>query len=156
MSVSEYKNMLRIDKDNLDTELASNPFLTFDVSENYTDAVAERDQAKMYMDSMYSDTQGKVISKNDKLAQWKVEAEINLGTKYRAAKAEYMELKIECEIWFNLMQAFEMRSRALTKLADLASIHYYTTGNSGASDRIPVRPREANKKIKRKRQNDFT
>lgn len=120
VSVDTYRDKLIIDPDNLLDDVVTQAKLCWEVSELATDAVAERDAAKLNMEQLETEL-NKV--KRDKLAKGEgrvteamVTTAVGNDERMQTAQAEYLAAKEAADKWTKLLDAFHQRSNML-KLA---------------------------------------
>lgn len=124
--IEEFRNYLRIDKTRLDDELVEQPQLFFEVSEQYTEAVAHRDAMKAQVESVYASLDGSYRS-GEKSTEGAIKSQIINSEHWRAANDDFLQAKKWADQWGVLKDSFNQRSEMLKSLCKLYATNYFET-----------------------------
>ena len=125
----ELEKKLKIEKFDLDTELIEFPSVFYQVSENVTTAMAERDHLKDVLGQVSAelDTEIRVDFANEgkKITENQVRSEIETHPNYLKARKNYTDAKVLADQWSTLKEAFSQKSYMLRELVALYAANYY-------------------------------
>jgi hypothetical protein len=128
-SLADLQSSLAIDKGVLDDEVIRQPVLFYAISEQLTDASAERDAAKEELNSVDADVADegrRQLSKSGARPTDKaVQNYVQLSAKHEAAFNTYLAAKLRADKLLALKDAFQQRSYMLRDLVSLYSANYY-------------------------------
>ena len=129
LSLAELKEQLAIDKSVLDDEVIRQPVLFFTVSEQLTDAIAERDGAKEELtavDATLYDTWRRKLSKvHARVTEGLVTNAVATSPEHEKAFSAYLDAKTRADKLLALKEAFQQRSYMIRDLVALYSANYY-------------------------------
>lgn len=130
MDLKELQAQLAIDKTELDDEVIRQPSLFYMVSEQLTDALAERDAAKEELANVDADlyaTWRTKLSKDTKnrVTDTMVNMHVQSSADHEQAFTTYLKAKTKAEKLLALKEAFQQRSYMLRDLVSLYSANYY-------------------------------
>jgi hypothetical protein len=144
--IGELKEGLEINKNDLDTDLSHQPSLYHKVSEQYAQAVSQRDSIKYERDKLVAELDRAVRNEakinDEKISETQVANRIKEDPTYDKTYRDYLLLCYLCDLWKALEQSYEERNFALSKVADLYISGYFSTG-SGGKERIDAVGRKA-------------
>lgn len=128
--IGYYKDLLLIDKDNLDTELIQQSSIFYQISDSLTESIADRDAKKdklLNADSQVS-TRFRLISEGEtkKWTEGKILENVQLSSEHKVANALYLQAKETVGKWSALQEAFLQRSSMLKYLVNLYTSDYFT------------------------------
>lgn len=128
-TLNELQEQLAIDKSVLDDEVIRQPVLFYTISEQLTDAIAERDAAKEELNSIDADLDGvwrKKLSKLDsKVTEKMVSNCVQTSNEHEKAFDVWLTAKTKADKLLALKEAFQQRSYMLRDLVSLYSANYY-------------------------------
>lgn len=130
MDLKALQAQLEINKTELDDEVIRQPSLFYMVSEQLTDALAERDAAKEELANVDADlyaTWRTKLGKSEKgrVTDTMVNMHVQASADHEAAFANYLKAKTKAEKLLALKEAFQQRSYMLRDLVSLYSANYY-------------------------------
>ena len=129
MTLAELQAQLAIDKSVLDDEVIRQPVLFYTISEQLTDASAQRDAAKEELATvdaeMDSHWRKKLAKLQDKVTEKMVANHVQTSAEHEAAFKTYLEAKTKADKLSALKDAFQQRSYMLRDLVALYSANYY-------------------------------
>lgn len=128
MTLAELKAQLAIDKSVLDDEVIRQPVLFHDISEQLTDAIAERDAAKEDLAAMDADLDGigrRKLAKLPKVTEAMVANFVQTSDQHEKAFNSYLVAKTKADKLLALKEAFQQRSYMLRDLVSLYSANYF-------------------------------
>ena len=146
--VDNLKLMLEINKHGLDDELIKQPSLFFQVGEEYSIAVAERDACKEELATVDAELDGRIRAKlaqkrsgekGDKVTEAMVKNGIQVHPSHAAAFDTYILAKTRADILQSLKDSFQQRSYMLRELASLYVSSYYDESSvkgTGNTDKL--------------------
>jgi uncharacterized protein YecT (DUF1311 family) len=127
--LDELKQELKIDKSCLDDEVIRQPVLFYTVSEQLTEAVAERDAAKEEMNVVDAELNAHYRTKLAKTASRVtdnlVTSHVQTDKRHEKAFMVWIEAKTKADKLQALKEAFQQRSYMLRDLVSLYSTNYY-------------------------------
>lgn len=133
MKYQDYKDALKIDKDDLDNELIAQPQLLADVSEEFVRAQSRRDQANEKQKQVQAERFA-VLSKESKTVK-EADSKVVVDEKYIEAREQYKSAENEAAKWEYLRDAYKERGFMLRTLAQLYSTEYYQQASVYGSQR---------------------
>lgn len=122
------KERLAIDKHNLDDVIMEQPGLFYDVSEQLTIALAERDAAKENLEIVNAELDSKWrknLQSQAKLTEKVISNHVMQDPDHEAAFTEYLTFKSKADRLQALKDAFQQRSYMLKSLVALYTANYY-------------------------------
>lgn len=129
LSLSELQEQLAIDKSVLDDEVIRQPVLFYTISEQLTDAIAERDGAKEELASVDAGLDGqwrkKLAKVHTKVTETMVSNHVITSSEHEQAFDAYLKAKTTADKLLALKEAFQQRSYMLRDLVSLYSANYY-------------------------------
>lgn len=137
MEINELKELLAINKGNLDEEVSRQPMLFFEVSEAYVHAAAERDACKEELTSIDAELDGTVraaLAKKEKVTEAMVKNAVQSHQKHQDAFDTYMQAKTKADLLSALKEAFSQRGYMLRDLAQLFMASYYEQTSVGTTN----------------------
>jgi len=133
LTLEEAKELLSIDKDNLDDVCLTHADIFDTVADKHARAVSERDFKKDELSKVHSDIAKKLRSdaseKGEKITEKGIEASILLDEDYIEANEEYLEAKLEADLWSIRKDSFLQRSSMIKRLCELYLAGYYTSSS---------------------------
>lgn len=128
-TIAELKEQLAIDKSVLDDEVIRQPMLFYTVSEQLTDAIAERDGAKEDLASVDArlDTKWrkKLSDGNKRVTEGLIQSHVQTDPEHEKAFDVWLAAKTKADLLEALKVAFQQRSYMLRDLVALYSANYY-------------------------------
>lgn len=131
MTLAELQQQLAIDKSVLDDEVIRQPVLFYTISEQLTDAIAERDAAKEELatvDADLDDQWRRKLAKKDskaRVTEAMVANHVITSLEHEKAFDIYLKAKTKADKLLALKEAFQQRSYMLRDLVSLYSANYY-------------------------------
>ena len=126
----DYESLLEIDKFKLDEEWMEQPTKYAKLSEQYSEAMLERDRLKDELDLTYSEIYAKLIAGEDKKPSDKsLECLILKNKVYQRAKQKFNEQVHTVNVVKGVLTALEQRKTALEYLCRLMFSEYYSDPN---------------------------
>lgn len=126
---TELKDGLKIDRDNLDTELIQQANSFFHASEGAAFAESIKDKKKLDIDKVFAeldrDIRDSMISDGERVTEDKVKQEINREPDYLTALSAHNYSSREYRKWESLKNAYRMRAEMLKSLVTLYNANYY-------------------------------
>lgn len=138
ITLAELQSGLRIDRDDLDNEIATQADTYYRVAEASALAVSRRDEAKTQMEEELVRAALRVRSegKDEKLTEAFIKEQSSRDRKYTDARSLYLKAKSEADLWGAMRDAYEMRAKMLKAEAELHIAGYYqTSAVSGRAQR---------------------
>lgn len=136
-SIEELRSCLKIDQNNLDTEISQQPVLYDQVSESAAMSRSRLDHAKDSIETIEAEISVQIRSDAEKEDEKLTESGIKvmiIGDKDRKkAVATYLGLKHETELWDKLENSFRNRGYMLRELSSLFIAGYYQESSSSGS-----------------------
>lgn len=154
--LDSFEHLLRINRNNLDTEIETQPDLFFRASEIAAAAASYRDRAK-YDLSIIEASSSQLIRSTDadkgRVTEGAVKEKITLDGDVRAAGMKFLSWKKAADEWDAMKDAIEQRSRMLRDLANLYAAGYFTITSGGKAQDVnrEARAEEARQKMHEKR-----
>jgi len=131
--LEELKQHLAIDKTVLDDEVIRQPVLFYEISEQLTEAIAERDAAKeelAYADAeLNSYYRNKHKNSTSRVTDSFIQSCIQTDEDHVAANKTWMDAKLKADKLLALKEAFQQRSYMLRDLVSLYSANYYESNS---------------------------
>lgn len=159
LSLAELQQQLAIDKSVLDDEVIRQPVLFYTISEQLTDAIAERDAAKEELAAVDADLDGawrrKLAKIHNKVTETMVSNHVITSAEHEKAFEAYLKAKTKADKLLALKEAFQQRSYMLRDLVSLYSANYYEESSlkpskaQDASHYAANRARMSNERAKR-------
>ncbi len=130
ISIAELKEQLAIDKSVLDDEVIRQPVLFYTVSEQLTNAIAERDGAKEDLAAVDAELNAKwrkklSTSTTKRVTDSLVQSYIQTDPVHEKAFDTWLAAKTKADQFLALKEAFQQRSYMLRDLVSLYSANYY-------------------------------
>lgn len=135
--LDEYQARVRINRDDLDTELAQQPECFANVSRQWTLAISRRDAASQKVKRIRAKLYLKLRDdlKDEKPSETTLSSHIEIDPEFKEANKVLMEATSECSQWEVLKDSFIQRSYALKDLVNLFVHSYFETGASTVGSR---------------------
>lgn len=130
-SLADLQAQLAINKSELDDEVIRQPVLFYTISEQLTDAIAERDAAKEELAATDADLDGQWRKKlaatkgTARVTEKQVENHVLTSAAHEKAFDDYLKAKTRADKLLALKEAFQQRSYMLRDLVSLYSANYY-------------------------------
>lgn len=144
MTLEEARELLLIDKNELDTVCIQHPPIFFDISDQAALATATRDQAKEEMERVWAKEAQKVRAGAEKVTEKIVEERVTNSVEYTEAKDAFLEAKYEADRWSAVKDAFMQRAGMIRSLCDL-----FVTGHYNVTTVQSPKPKQAGYKQNR-------
>jgi hypothetical protein len=129
LSLADLQAQLAIDKSVLDDEVIRQPVLFYAISEQLTDAIAERDGAKENLAAIDAILDGewrkKLAKLHSKVTEKMVENHVLTDRRHEKAFDIWLDSKTHADKLSALKDAFGQRSYMLRDLVSLYSTNYY-------------------------------
>ena len=122
------KERLQIDRGNLDDEVAKQPVLFFDISEQYAESIAEHDTAKEYLastDAMLDSEIRENAKAGEKLTETMVKNMVQLDVSHAEAQAKFLAAKLKMNKLLALKDAFKQRGDMFKVMGQLHATSYF-------------------------------
>lgn len=140
-----YESSLRIDKDNLDEEVANFPGLFWTISDFYLDALKDSKRRQERLDRLFASLKSIMRSVANEeqgsrgVTETQLKEEVLLHPKYRKMKARLLDAQYVLDRWSALKDAYVQKSFSLKGLVSLAVSEQYQSPH--ATDRTQRRRR---------------
>jgi hypothetical protein len=129
--LKELESGLAIDEHALDIALRNHPDLFYKVSSEQVLAISNRDEAKYDLEQIEAlidkEIRQKAVQSKTKTTEKDIESQRKLDKRVVSANDKFFAEKLTAAQWTVLGEAYEQRSRALSKLVDLHLANYYST-----------------------------
>jgi hypothetical protein len=129
ISLPELQQQLAIDKSVLDDEVIRQPVLFYEISEQLTEAVAERDAAKenlSVVDAELDHSWRKKLAKTqNRVTEGMLTSYVITSPAHEKAFQDYLQAKTKADKLLVLKEAFQQRSYMLRDLVSLYAANYY-------------------------------
>jgi hypothetical protein len=129
LSLTDLQANLAIDKSVLDDEVIRQPVLFYTISEQLTDAIAERDTAKEELASVDADLdsmwRAKLAKTQSKVTETMVANHVITSKEHEVAFTSWPTAKTKADKLLALKEAFQQRSYMLRDLVALYAANYY-------------------------------
>lgn len=127
ISIADLQAQLAIDKSVLDDEVIRQPVLFYTISEQLTDAIAERDAAKEELASVNADLDStwRKKLKDAKITEKVIQNHVQTSAAHETAFNNWLAAKTRADKLEALKDAFQQRSYMLRDLVSLYSANYY-------------------------------
>lgn len=126
----DYEGFLLIDKHDLDTAIAEQASLFYQVGEKTSEALSIRDDLKKRMDETYADVtlavREEAKTAGIKMTEDTVKQEALLDGDYQEAQSRYFKAKAAADKWQNLKDSFIQRGYMLRHMTDLWISGYFS------------------------------
>lgn len=120
LSLDTLRGQLAIDTDALDACLEEQPDLYWHVSEQYADAVARRDAAKLTLEQVMAELDEKFRSAaaaaDQKITETALQRKLATSPRIQELERKLLELRADADKWQALKEAFQQRSFMLREL----------------------------------------
>lgn len=167
-TIEEFSEALRIDRDDLDTELVQQPQLFHDVSDEWALAISRRDAAKIRRNKEHAklriEIKDEVEISGQRATDSLLQALMDKHPRYIKTSLAHNQACEEADRWGALKDAFLQRSYALKDLVALFGQQYFERDSSTAGTRSQraeaeyeqtrsklAEERKARKKVKRQK-----
>ena len=134
-TLQELQPGLRIDRDDLDSEIAMQADTFYRVAEASALAASRRDEAKSATDEELSRAAGRVradaAARDEKPTESYIKEQSGKDRKYLDARNVYLKAKLEADLWSAMREAYDMRAKMLGKEAELQIAGYYQVASVG-------------------------
>lgn len=152
----EFKQYLKINRMQLDTEIEQHPTLLFEVSEAYAKAVAVRDTSKEELKGLSAELYAKhrkmLARSEEKVTEGMVNAAVQQDDKYLEAQTALIEADESVGKLSALKDAFHSRGYMLRDLASLYLANYFTRDSANSTmDTTDARHKKQVERINEKR-----
>ena len=121
----EYRDRLRIDQNDLDKEVAQQPFIFMEVSERHVLAISRRDQLKDAMDMAAASLTLKLRNSEDKYTVAEIAATVATSPVCMKARSAYMAAADIVQQLYVVKESFAQRGYMLRELCNLYSAGYW-------------------------------
>lgn len=126
---AELKQHLRIDRNNLETELEKQADLFYEICEEHTRAISRRDELEVTSKEQYAlcadAVRRNAEDSGEKITEAYVKEQVAMDKDYLDATATYLEAKKLSDLFAGLRDAFDQRGKMLRELAQLYLGGYY-------------------------------
>lgn len=126
-----YRELLRIDKNNLDDALIEQSDIFYRVSEDFVEASSQTDQAKENLAVVDAELDASIRRQmeadDEKITEGKVRAAIQSDGEHEEAYDSWIAAKRKADLLNAMKDSFRMRSTMLKQLAELYISNYFTT-----------------------------
>lgn len=120
--LAEFKDALKIDRDDMDTMLVQQQVLYHEAMDEHAMAVSRRDQAKMEMDRTYSETYLSIrrsqAKAKDKPSETTLKHMVETDDNYLKAQETFYKLKRRVDRWEAIVTGFKDRSYMLREYSN--------------------------------------
>lgn len=128
-TLADLQSQLQIDKMVLDDEVIRQPMLFFEVSDQLTEAMAERDAAKEELAAVDAELDQKLRKKlavgQTRVTEGLITSHVLVSPEHEKAFSAYLEAKKRSDKLEALKDAFKQRSFMLRDLVALHAANYY-------------------------------
>ena len=130
LTIERARKLLRIDRDDLSTELQRQATRFQTVAEQWALAVSEREMAKEYTKQVYAQVSGEIRTElggeSKRVTNAMVEERVENIDEYKGAREAYKQASRDAAVWETLKDAFRERGFNLRSLASLEAYVYNT------------------------------
>ena len=124
---------LKVDKFDLDNEVAKQPTLFNRVADSYAEAISFRDEAKEAIDTEDAKAELEIRTRleddGEKTTEAKVKALVQLSKRHQDAFAHFVLMVKQALQWEGLKEAFRQRSSGLRDLVNLHATSYFQSSS---------------------------
>lgn len=128
-SIDRLRAGLRIDRDDLDSEIATQADSYFRVAEACALAASRRDEAKADMEEESARAANRVrleaASHDEKITEAQIKEQTSKDKNYLTYVQAFLKAKSEADLWVAMRESFDMRGKMLRELAQLHIAGYY-------------------------------
>jgi len=144
VKVEEFREYLKIDKNNLDDEVTQQSTLFFAVSEAYAEAATDRDLMKEQLSTIDAqlDAIVRLELEGEKVTESIVKNRIQVHPSHETAFQSYLNAKQKADVLGALKDAFHTRSYLIRDLCSLALANYFESSavkDTGVTDQAVYR-----------------
>ena len=129
-TMADLEASLQIDEHALETELRENPDLFYQVASGLALSISKRDEAKQQLDDTEAvvdiELRRDAAKSEDRVTEKELESNRKTDKRVREASKHFNDARADTGRWTALKEAYEQRSYALSKLADLYIANYYS------------------------------
>jgi hypothetical protein len=129
ITIEQAKELLMIDKHNLDQECMSQSDIFFRIEEQVAMAISLKDHAKENLTQVDANLAKEIRQAAEtnsiKLTEAKIQELIVTDEKHSKAMQEAIKAKYESDMWMNMKEAFAQRSSMLKEMCNLYLAGYY-------------------------------
>jgi hypothetical protein len=126
----EAREALRLSKHHIDDACEQQSYIFWQITQNYTEAVSERDALKeniaLVDATLDKDIRAEAKKDGAKITEAQISSEITLHEKHRQIYNDYLDKCKEVSEWGALKEAFIQRANMIRILSDLYVSNYYT------------------------------
>ncbi len=162
VSIEELRGLLKINQNDLDTEISQQPVIYDQVSQASAITRSLLDQVKSNIDNIEADVSLEIRvtadREEEKLTEGAIKALIHTDKERRKAVAQMLTLKFQADEWDKLENSFRARGYMLRELASLFIAGYYQESTSQGTKRRyrEGRAEKISEKMAEKRRNRRT
>lgn len=144
-ALAELSENIKIDQDDMDGEIISQPNDFYHASTGYAMAVSLRDKAKNDLEiaeaELYKMFRDEVSARGDRATEKLLEAMINSNEVRQEQFDKYLEAKLLADKWLALRDSFTQKGYALRELAELHKVNYFGDRTATVADRTEAEAR---------------
>jgi len=156
-AVTELKNSLQIDRDDLDTCLVQQPGLFYHVAEQYSLAVSQRDEAKLALEEKTAELDKQVreaaVQADEKLTEAGIQNRLRTMPKIKELQRDHLELRTQADSLLALKEAYMQRSYMLKELVALQLSQFHglavERGSTSARHELGDRNRQRGEELRK-------
>lgn len=123
VSREDLRDQLSIDKDDLDSSLVQQPDLYYHVAECFSEAVANRDSAKLDLDQAMAgldeQLRQEAAAREEKITETLLQRRITTNPRIQEIERNFLRLRAEVDKWQALKEAYQQRSFMLRELVQM-------------------------------------
>ena len=136
VTIAEMRQHLAVDKNDLDTGFEQQPDLMFQVAEQCSLAIEDRDTCKLKLEQVVAklDQQLREEAGDRKITEAGIARELETMPKVIDLKKELSGLNLQVGLWQALRTSFEQRNDALNGLSRLHAANYFTRSSAKRTD----------------------
>lgn len=129
LTLEEAQELLLIDRNNLDTECSRYSDVLYKIGTAAAIAVSERDEAKLSLDQAYANKAQQIRTQAErdsvKLTEAKIEEMVKTSEDYIDANTEFLEKKLQADLWYSMKDAFSGKGKMLVEVCNLFLAGYF-------------------------------
>jgi hypothetical protein len=123
LSRDNLRDQLSIDKDDLDTSLIEQPDLYYHVAECFSEAVADRDSAKLDLEQALAgldeQLRQEAAAREEKVTEVLIQRRLATHPRIQELERSSLRLRAEVDKWQALKEAYQQRSFMLRELVQM-------------------------------------
>ena len=138
LTLENVKDLLIIDKTNLDKIVENQAALYDDIADKATEIKSLRDDLKGKVDETFAklslNYRKEAEEKGEKMTEAKLQQLVQTDAEYKKINNEYQDLKLETELWANKKESFLQRASMVKELCGLYQANYWQLSSVKGND----------------------